>query len=423
MPFTPPSATPAEKKKQEIMQQVIQKTVGVVDILARTMVDSALGRTYDANGSSSYDVALSKTPPERQPYKLSTPTLVDFIQKIVWPNTYVFDSGWTEPPNQEKKGGAMRGIGITAATETTNIFGTAIINSALKTSWYKNATTETQKAIIDLDKLYREFINTVPLDDEGKKNVVYTFGSNDLIGSLFYTYFLCNSVSGYAITLMANDPYMGYLFADVMWNSGPNSIISKEEDDLGSLGIAYQPTQKVFDRFKLKDYKNSPDDGYVIGTNIISNLGNPFATGFAKERVGTDIPFDVKIDDKNFKDELSKSAKSDRIFRYAPFWLLARQRQIAYLTSNQKQETFDTFFKNIETRLGFVPFSMDAFKNQATRRLGLEGNGDSVSNLSMLAIIGELLCTNTKSMFTLNEYEKKFLAMKYAQYSNFEISI
>ena len=169
MPYTPPSATPEEKKKQEIMQQVIQKTVGVVDILARTMVDSALGRTY-ANKSSSYDFELNQNEPKSQTYKLSTPTLVDFVQKIVWPNTYVFDSGWTEPPNQEKKGGAMRGIGITAATETTNIFGTAIISLAKKTSWYENATTETQKAIDDLDKLYKDFVKLVPTtDDEGKK--------------------------------------------------------------------------------------------------------------------------------------------------------------------------------------------------------------------------------------------------------------
>lgn len=427
MPYVPPSATPEEKKKQEIMQQVIQKVVSVVDILACTMVDAALpGRGYTSPPTSSlYDLELSQASPKSQTYKLSTPTLVNFIQKIVWPNTYIFDPNWTDPPNQEKKGGAMRGINITAADQTQNIFGTALITSAKKTSYYYNASEDTKKTIDELGKLYTQFIKLVPSsDDEGKKNIVYTFGSNDLIGSLFYTFFLCNQPSGYAIRLMANDPYMGYLFADFIWNSGPNSITSTEVDADGKIGIHAQPTEKIYKDLKLKPFKNNPDDGYNLGTPIIlaNDLSMPTAGTFALD-VGTDIPFNVKIEDKTFKDELSKSVKSDKIFRYAPFWISGRRRQIAFLTSNQKEETFKSFFKDIESKLGFIPFSMDTFKTQAIARLGLEGGSSKVSNISMLAIIGELLCNNSKAMFTLNEYEKKFLAMKYAQYSNFKVTV
>ena len=422
--FIPPSSSTEDKKKQELLQQIIQKIVTVGDILAQTMVDQALGRTYASN-SSSYDIALSQTTPESQPYKLSTPTLVDFVQKIVWPNTYIFDPNWTEPPNQEKDGGSMRGIGSNAGSKanTDVIFGTTIIGKAKQTSWFKNASPETKKVMDELEKLYAEFTKTFKQDVLAeRKNIVYVLGGNDLIGSLFYTYFLCSGgSSGKAITLMANDPYMGYLYADMIWNSGPSSITSTDKDDLGELGISYQPTQEMYTSKKVDKTSYNNKLGSDPGTR--TGQGAPTAETFAKSNVCTDIPFNIKIDSKEYSDAISASAKTDKIFKYAPLWLLARHRQIKALTSDPKTTKFDTFFKQIEERLGFVPFKMDTFKNQAIARLGIEGDRANVSNVSMLAIIGELLCLNSKGMFALNEYEKKFLAVKYAQYRTFELAV
>lgn len=421
--FIPPSTDPADKKKQELLNQVIQKLTNVGDILARTMVDDALGRTY-ANNSSSYDIALTKSTPESQTYKLSTPTLVDFIQKIVWPNTYIFDPNWTEPPNQSKEGGTMRGIGSNAGSKanTDVIFGSTIIGKAKLTSWFKNASPETQKVVGELERLYGQLIQTFKQDDlADRKNIVYVLGSNNLVGSLFYTYFLCSGGSGKAITLMANDPYMGYLYADAVWNSGPSSITSTDKDDLGELGISYQPTKIMLDPGPLKKVTNPPYDEY--GSKTRTNTGVPLAETFAKDYACKDIPFNIKIDSKEYPDAIGASAKTDRIFKYAPLWLLARQRQIQALTADSATQKFDTFFKEIEARIGFVPFNKDAFKNQATARLGIGTPGDQISNVSMLAVIGELLCLNSKGMFNLNDYEKKFLAVKYALYKGFNLKI
>ena len=423
MAFIAPSATAEDKKKQEILQQIIQKATPVVDIIARTMVDEALGRTYASN-SSSYDVALSKATPESQQYKLSTPTLVDFVQKIVWPNTYIFDPNWTEPPNQLADGGSMRGIGSNAGSQanTDVIFGTKIIGKAKQTSWFKNASPETQKVMDELEKLYAEFTKTFNQKDLAeRKNIVYVLGGNDLIGSLFYTYFLCSIGSGKAITLMANDPYMGYLYADAIWNSGPSSITSEDTDELGKLGISHQPTQEMYNSKKVD--KTSYDNKLGSNPGTITKQGAPTAETFAKSNVCEDISFNIKIDSKEYSDAISASAKTDKIFKYAPLWLLARHRQIKALTSDSKKTNFETFFSQIEARLGFVPFSMDAFKNQATARLGIDGDKANVSNVSMLAIIGELLCLNSEGMFNLNEYEKKFLAVKYAQYKTFVLTV
>ncbi len=428
MAFIAPSATAEDKKKQEILQQIIQKATPVVDIIARTMVDEALGRTYASN-SSSYDVALSK--PESQPYKLSTPTLVDFVQKIVWPNTYIFDSGWTDAPNGDKEGGAMRGIGTNAgnSANTDGIFGTAILSRVKTTSYYAAASDDLKKSIDELGKVYTQF-KTSFKDQNGnletRKNIVYVLGTSDLVGSLFYTYFLCSQGAGQPIRLMANDPYMGYLFADFVWNSGPSSIISEDRDDFGAIGITFQPTGELW-----KSLPEPKPTGFYYGKKdwLFSTGKNRLdVTNFALQTTGVpkyvDIPFTTKIEDKTAFDEaIAAAAKTDNIFKYAPFWLLARQRQIKLLTNSANKDKFENYFKPIAERIGFVPFSMDTFQKQAINRLGIEGDGKEVSNMSMIAIIGELLCANTKGMFNLNEYEKKFLAVKYALYKSFKITI
>lgn len=427
MAFIAPSATAEDKKKQEILQQIIQKATPVVDIIARTMVDEALGRTYASN-SSSYDVALSK--PESQPYKLSTPTLVDFVQKIVWPNTYIFDSGWTDAPNGDKEGGAMRGIGTNAgnSANTDGIFGTAILNKVKTTSYYAAASDDLKKSIDELGKVYTQFKTSFKDQNdnlETRKNIVYVLGTSDLVGSLFYTYFLCSQGAGQPIRLMANDPYMGYLFADFVWNSGPSSIISEDKDDFGAIGITFQPTKELWSTLK------PPPTGFYYGQKEwLSNSTRLDVTKFALQNFTNgpqpyvDIPFTTKIEDKKAFDEaITAAAKTDNIFKYAPFWLLARQRQIKLLTNSANKDKFENYFKPITVRIGFVPFSMDTFQKQAINRLGIEGDGKEVSNMSMIAIIGELLCANTKGMFNLNEYEKKFLAVKYALYKSFKITI
>lgn len=430
MAFIAPSATEADKKKQELLQQIIQKATPVVDIIARTMVDEALGRTHSSN-SSSYDVALSKPTPESQPYKLSTPTLVDFVQKIVWPNTYIFDSGWTDAPNGDKEGGAMRGIGTNAgnSANTDGIFGTAILSRVKNTSYYAAASDDLKKSIDELGKVYTQFKTSFKDQNdnlETRKNIVYVLGTSDLVGSLFYTYFLCSQGAGQPIRLMANDPYMGYLFADFVWNSGPSSVISEDRDDFGAIGITFQPTKELVDKTTDK----STLVGYNIGSQVrLYNAGAKRldVTNFALQNTTSkyvDIPFTTKIEDKKAFDEaITAAAKTDNIFKYAPFWLLARQRQIKLLTNSANKDKFENYFKPITERIGFVPFSMDTFQKQAINRLGIEGDGKEVSNMSMIAIIGELLCANTKGMFNLNEYEKKFLAVKYALYKSFKITI
>ena len=115
--------------------------------------------------------------------------------------------------------------------------------------------------------------------------------------------------------------------------------------------------------------------------------------------------------------------KKDKLWLHVVPTLIKRHLQIVDLTNEGEAEKFKKYFEDAEARLGFNPFDTETFKKQATQRLGLNGSSlGEVSNLSMLAIIGELLCNNQAS-FQLNKLERNFLNVKYALYSNFTLTI
>ena len=449
MAYIAPSATDADKKKNELLQKIIEKAIPLVDLYSASLISAALNRS-----EKEYQELTSKyeTPVEGNcpPYTLSSRTLADFIQKIIWPQTYKFDSGWTDAPNQDKKSCAMRGIGLNQITVANlksllgngassnksaweSLWGYFLNKTDIKDQAVQDAYKKSVDASKELDKLINELVGVANFDNniEERQRVLYTLGGNDLISSIFYTNFLCTDASGKIIRLIANEPYLGYLYADIIWSSGMQAIsgVGLKTPALGIVaddsGLAKEK-RNIYAQWITKTNQSRP------GTNLsrpdITNSNGKIDPGklqtFAVSNNHKPINRTVKLDDKaTYQANVAQAVLQDKLWLHVVPTLLKRHLQIVDLTSDTTAEQFKKYFEDAEGRLGFNPFDAKAFKDQATQRLGLNGSSlGEVSNLSMLAIIGELLCNNQAS-FQLNKLERNFLNVKYALYSGFTIDI
>lgn len=179
---TPPALDPGLAADAKAMAAIFSANVNSIPLAMHQKALTAVG---------------VKTP------KISIPTLIDMINKILVPTVQEHEGGWGDHPN-DSGGPTMRGVILT--TFVSN-FDTIFTN------------TSVQAVNTAANNFNRKYPNWKTDKAQGKQ-VLYLVNTDHKVAGLFYHLFCASAYSRYPIAVMTEDPYLGFLLAEGVWGSG-----------------------------------------------------------------------------------------------------------------------------------------------------------------------------------------------------------
>jgi hypothetical protein len=147
--------------------------------------------------------------------KISLPTLIDMINKILVPTVQEHEGGWGDHPN-DSGGPTMRGVILTTFVSNFDAIFTntsvQAVNTAANNFNKKYPTWKTDKTL--------------------GKQVLFLVNTDHKVAGLFYHLFCASAYSRYPIAIMSEDPYLGFLLAEGVWGSGAGLFTNARLNDM-----------------------------------------------------------------------------------------------------------------------------------------------------------------------------------------------
>lgn len=180
---TPPSYNPSLKQDIDTLVSIVKNNVGGIS-------QNIINRAVSSSGIISVP-------------KVNIQSLTRLIDNIIVPVTYYWEGTWNDHPS-DSNGASMRGVLLTTLWST---FDDVLINTGI---------TDVANAAVNFNSRQPNWKR----DKQIGKQVLYSLLSDEKIASLWIYKFLSDKYCRFPITIMTEDPFLGWFISEGFWSSG-----------------------------------------------------------------------------------------------------------------------------------------------------------------------------------------------------------